>query len=151
MGICNYKRFNNLTCSWQYDLNIIATGKENSKIHIICPSLIFVYWKIFKNEAFKCLTIETSVLYYVKNEVQNMMGCFLLLFLFFFYFTFCNRLKNTDQKRVGKVKLFRQSGSACIVPGVLSAIASDICYLLRTSGFSIHSQKKRKSKSHGWG
>lgn len=28
--------------------------------------------------------------------------------------------------------------AVCTVPGVLSAIASDICYLLKTSGFTIH-------------
>lgn len=39
------------------------------------------------------------------------------------------------------------SHPACTVPGVLSAIASDICYLLKTSGFSICSWKNRKSQS----
>lgn len=42
------------------------------------------------------------------------------------------------------------SRPVCTVPGVLSAIASDICYLLKTSGFTIRSWKNRKNQSPKW-
>lgn len=44
----------------------------------------------------------------------------------------------------------RGSHPVCTVPGVLSAIASDICYLLKTSGFTIRSWKNRKNQSPRW-
>lgn len=40
------------------------------------------------------------------------------------------------------VLMNRGSLAVCTVPGVLSAIASDICYLLQTSGFTIHPQEE---------
>lgn len=44
--------------------------------------------------------------------------------------------------------LKRGSHPVCTVPGVLLAIASDICCLLKTSGFSIHFWKNWKNRSH---
>lgn len=54
--------------------------------------------------------------------------------------------------RVGKVRRgwSRGSHNVCTVPGVLSAIASDICYLLKTSGFTIRSWENRKNQSPSW-
>lgn len=44
----------------------------------------------------------------------------------------------------------RGSHPVCTVPGVLLAIASDICYLLKTSGFTIRSWKNIKNQSLRW-
>lgn len=54
-----------------------------------------------------------------------------------------------DHEKAGNpnVHVTRVSRPVCTVPGVLSAIASDICYLLKTSGFSLHSQQKTKSET----
>lgn len=54
------------------------------------------------------------------------------------------------QRRVGKsqtVLMNWASLAVCTVPGVLSAIASDICYLLKTSGFTIHPAEE---ETPGW-
>lgn len=39
--------------------------------------------------------------------------------------------------------------AVCTVPGVLSAIASDICYLLKTSGFTIHPAEEERLQAQG--
>lgn len=118
--------------SWQCDLH--------TKIHIICPILMCVFLKIRAIDLF--VTVQTSVLCYDIFEKKH---------TDWLLFDRCKKTWSVKSWESQTVHMNRASGRVCTVPGVLSAIASDICYLLKTSGFTIHSQKNRKSETQSWG